>query len=152
MLLMHIIKSVLERVCNCMDEQALCCEMVVSSYMYQPNHSYADFMFRLHSDLTWFIVVKIADVLQCLVKTIPLREYPTGLGHYKLDSSFLSTAHMHFEVPPKFFIIAFCFYYNKNIYDLISFLKLFIVCFLCSRSRRSGTKARALQSAVNLVQ
>ena len=37
------------RVCNWL---ALHCEIVASSYMCQPNHSYADFMFRLHSDLT----------------------------------------------------------------------------------------------------
>ena len=60
---------------NCVGEVALRFEIVVSSYMFQPNHSYSHFMFRLHSDLTCAIVV--AGVL--LVRTIPPREYPTGL-------------------------------------------------------------------------
>ena len=52
------IKSGLKRVRNCMGEQALRCEIVVSSYMCQPNYSYADFMFHLHvhSDHTHAIV------------------------------------------------------------------------------------------------
>ena len=45
-------KSVLGRVRNCVGERALRCEMVASSYVCQPNHNYADFMFRLHSDPT----------------------------------------------------------------------------------------------------
>ena len=45
-------KSVLGRVRNCVGKRALCCEMVASSYVHQPDHSYVDFMFRLHSDLT----------------------------------------------------------------------------------------------------
>ena len=40
-----LIKSVLGRVHNCVSEQALCCEMVALSYVCQPNHSYADFIF-----------------------------------------------------------------------------------------------------------
>ena len=40
-----------------MGEQALRCEIVVSSYVCQQNHSYADFMFRLHSYHTHAIVV-----------------------------------------------------------------------------------------------
>ncbi len=36
-------KSVLGRVRNCVGEQALRCEMVASSYVCQPNQSYADF-------------------------------------------------------------------------------------------------------------
>ena len=50
-------KSVLGRVRNCVGERALCCEMVASSYECQPNHSYVDFMFGLHSDLTRGVVV-----------------------------------------------------------------------------------------------
>ena len=41
-----VTKSVLGRVRNCVDEQALRCEMVVSSYVFQPNHSYADSILR----------------------------------------------------------------------------------------------------------
>ena len=44
-----------------MGERALRCEMVASSYVCQPNHNYADFVFRLHSDPTSVLVV--ADVL-----------------------------------------------------------------------------------------
>ena len=36
---------------------ALHCEIVASSYECQPSHSYADFMFCLHSDLTPATVV-----------------------------------------------------------------------------------------------
>jgi hypothetical protein len=50
-------KSVLGRVRNCVGEQALRCEMVASSYVCQPNHSYADSMFCLHSDHTRGCVV-----------------------------------------------------------------------------------------------
>ena len=52
-----IIKSVLGRVRNCVGEQALHCEMVASSYVCQPNHSYAESMFHLHSDHTRGCVV-----------------------------------------------------------------------------------------------
>ena len=49
----HTTKSGLGRVHNYVGEQALCCKMVVSSDVHQPNHSYADhFMFHLGSDLT----------------------------------------------------------------------------------------------------
>ena len=58
---MGTVKSVLGRVHNCVGERALRCEMVASSYVCQPNHNYADFMFRLHSDPTSVLVV--ADVL-----------------------------------------------------------------------------------------
>ena len=64
-----IIKSVLGRVRNCVGEQALRCEMVASSYVHQPNHSYAVFLFRLHSDLTCAIVV--ADVLHSVWSELP---------------------------------------------------------------------------------
>ena len=59
-----------------MGEQALCYEMVASSYMHQPNHSYysADFMFSLHSDPTRAIVVAGACA------ALSPREYPTGLS------------------------------------------------------------------------
>ena len=57
----HATKSVLGRVHNCVGKQALHCEMVASSYVHQPNYSYANFMFRLHSDLKCTIVV--ADVM-----------------------------------------------------------------------------------------
>ena len=60
------------RVCNCMGEQALCYEMVASSYVYQPNRSYSQFMFSLHSDPTRAIVV--AGVLHRVWS-----ELPTGL-------------------------------------------------------------------------
>ena len=39
-------KSVLGRVRNCVGERALRCEMVASSYVCQPSHNCADFMFR----------------------------------------------------------------------------------------------------------
>jgi hypothetical protein len=42
-------KSVLGRERNCVGEQALLCEMVASSYMCQPNQSYADFHSRDHT-------------------------------------------------------------------------------------------------------
>ena len=75
------IKSVLGRVRNCVDEQALHCEMAVSSYVCQPNHSYAESMFRLHSDHTRGCVV--AGVLPihsvCMTRTTPPRDYPTVL-------------------------------------------------------------------------
>ena len=74
---MIIIKSVLGRVRNCVGEQTLRCEMVASSNMYQPNHSYVDFMFHLHSDPIHVIVV--AGVLHCLVRATSPREYPTVL-------------------------------------------------------------------------
>ena len=53
--------------------------MVVSSYMCQPNHSYAESMFRLHSDHIRGCV--IADVLHGVwVKLYtPPRDYPTVL-------------------------------------------------------------------------
>ena len=54
---MNTTKSVLGRVRNCVGEQALHCEMVASSYVCQPNHSYAESMFRLHSDHTRGCVV-----------------------------------------------------------------------------------------------
>ena len=62
-------KSGLRRVRNCVGEQALCCEIVASSYACQPNHSYADFMFRLHSDHTRAIVV--AGVLHSVWSELP---------------------------------------------------------------------------------
>ena len=66
---LYAIKSVLGRLRNCVGEQALRCEMVASSYVYQPNHSYADFTFSLHSDLTRAIVV--AGVLHCVWSELP---------------------------------------------------------------------------------
>ena len=57
-------KSVLRRVRNCVGKLA-----VVSFYLRQPNHSYADFMFSLHSDLTRAIVV--AGVLHCVWSELP---------------------------------------------------------------------------------
>ena len=65
-------KSVLGRIRNCV---GLCCEMVASFYECQPNHSYVDFMFRLHSDLTRGVVV--AGVLYRADRP---REYPTVLS------------------------------------------------------------------------
>ena len=52
-------KSVLGRVRNCVGEQALHYDMVASSYVCQPNHSYiyAESMFRFHSDHTRGYVV-----------------------------------------------------------------------------------------------
>ncbi len=52
-----------------MGEQALRCEMVVSSYVCQPNHSYADSMFRLRSDPTRGCVV--AGVLHSVWSELP---------------------------------------------------------------------------------
>ena len=71
-------KSVLGRVHNYMDEWALLCKMVVSSYVCQPNHSYVDFMFRLHSDFTCDCVVALCCTVSdqnCPIKGI----YPTVL-------------------------------------------------------------------------
>ena len=62
-------KSVLGRVRNCVGEQALHCDMVASSYMCQPNHSYAESMFRLHSDHTRGYVV--AGVLHSVWLELP---------------------------------------------------------------------------------
>ena len=62
-------KSVLGRVRNCVGKQALRCEMVVSSYVHQPNHSYANFMFSLRSDLKHAIVA--ADVLHSIWSELP---------------------------------------------------------------------------------
>ena len=58
---------------------------VVSSYVCQPNHSYVDFMFHLHSDLTRGCVVAMC----CTVsgQTGPPREYPTVL--------FIDLTHLH---------------------------------------------------------
>ena len=64
-----IIKSGLGRVRNCVSKLALCIEMVASFYMSQPNHSYADFMFSLHSDPTRAIVV--AGVLHRVWSELP---------------------------------------------------------------------------------
>ena len=50
-------KSGLKRVRNCVGELALRFETVASFYVCQPNHSYAVFMFSLHSDPTRAIVV-----------------------------------------------------------------------------------------------
>ena len=61
--------SELGRVRNCVGEQALRCEMVASFYMCQPNHSYADSLFRLHSDLTRAVVV--AGVLYSVWSELP---------------------------------------------------------------------------------
>ena len=69
LMLLDNIKSVLGRVRNCVGKQALHCEMVASSYVHQPNHSYANFMFGLHSDLTRAIVV--ADVLHSVWSELP---------------------------------------------------------------------------------
>ena len=71
--LYHNIKSILGRVHNCIGEQALHYEMVASSYVCQPNHSYAESMFRLHSDHTCGCVV--AGVLS----DYQPRDYPTVL-------------------------------------------------------------------------
>ena len=83
------IKNVLVSVCNCVGEQALHCERVASSYVCQPNHSYLDFMFRLHGDVTCAIV--IADILHSGWST-KLGEYPTVLsiacGHTVFIKSF----------------------------------------------------------------
>ena len=77
---MTMSKSVLGRVCNCVGEQALRGEMMASSYVYQPNHSYADFTFSLHSDLIRAIVVAgTRCAALCLVRATPPRRYPTGL-------------------------------------------------------------------------
>ena len=62
-----------------MGEQALCCEIVASSYVYQPNYSYAGFMFSLHSDLTQVCYCGCRCAAQCLVRATPPREHPTGL-------------------------------------------------------------------------
>ena len=62
-------KSVLGRVRNCVGERALRCEMVASSYVHQPDHSYVDFMFSLHSDLTRGGVV--AGVLHSVWSELP---------------------------------------------------------------------------------
>ena len=55
--IISISKSGLRRVRNCMGELALRFETVGSFCMCQPNHSYAVFMFSLHSDPTRAIVV-----------------------------------------------------------------------------------------------
>ena len=55
---MCTVKSGLRRVRNCVGELALRFETVASFYVCQPNHSYAVFMFSLHSDPTRAIVVK----------------------------------------------------------------------------------------------
>ena len=58
-----------------MGEQALRREMVTSSYMCQPNHSYEGFMFCLHSGLTHVRVV--VGVLHSVWSELPPpREYP----------------------------------------------------------------------------
>ena len=48
---------------------AVHCDMVASSYLCQPNHSYAESMFRLHSDHTRDCVV--AAVLHSPTKRLP---------------------------------------------------------------------------------
>ena len=52
---------------NCVDEQVL--NIMKSSYVCRPNHSYADSMFRLHSDLTGACVV--AGMLHCVRSELP---------------------------------------------------------------------------------
>ena len=79
-------KSVLGRVRNCVGEQALCCEMVASSYVHQPYHSYADFMFRLHSDPTHAIVV--AGVLHCVWSELPTKGIPYSIIHRLVATQF----------------------------------------------------------------
>ena len=66
-------KSILLRVRNCVGERALRCEIMVSSYMCQPNHSYVDCLFCLHSDLTRGLVV--ASVLHCVWLELSAMEY-----------------------------------------------------------------------------
>ena len=67
--LINDIQSVLGRVHNCVGERALRCEMVTSSYVYRPNHSYVDCLFHLHSDFTRGLVV--AGVLHCVKSELP---------------------------------------------------------------------------------
>ena len=52
-----------------MGELALRFEMVASFYVHQPNHSYTDFKFSLHSDPTCAIVV--AGVLHSVWSELP---------------------------------------------------------------------------------
>ena len=77
-----------------MGEQALCCEMVASSYVCQPSQSYADFMFCLHSDV-YTCPYSYRCTTQCLVRAAPPREYPTlliGLWPYSSDKIMYCTA------------------------------------------------------------
>ena len=74
-------KNVLGRVRNCMGEQALHCEMVASSYVHQPYHSHADFMFHLHSDPTHAIVVAGMQHCVCCAVTPPLHNISTILTY-----------------------------------------------------------------------
>ena len=71
---LHNIKSGLRRVRNCVGELALRFETVRSVILRvsaQPNHSYAVFMFSLHSDPTRAIVV--AGVLHRVWSELPHR-------------------------------------------------------------------------------
>ena len=74
-------KSVLGRVRNCMGEQALHCEMVASSFVCQLNHSYAESMFRLHSDHT----------RGCVVAGVLLSVYPTKGLPYSIIHRLVAT-------------------------------------------------------------
>ena len=88
-------KSVLRKVRKCVGELALCFEMVASFYVCQPNHSYADFMFSLHSDLTRATVV--AGVLHRVWSELPhqgstLQYYSLACGHTVFMKSCTCTA------------------------------------------------------------
>ena len=60
-----------------MGERALRSETLASSYVYQPDHSYADFVFRLHSDLTH--AIDVAGT-RCAVCTVSGRNCPCTLS------------------------------------------------------------------------
>ena len=65
-----------------MGEQALRCEIVVSSYVCQPNHSYM-YVLHLHSDHTRGCVV--AGVLHSVWQNYPTKGLPymcVGLQYY----------------------------------------------------------------------
>ena len=72
------IKSGLRGARNCVGELALRFEMVASFYVCQPNHSYAVFIFSLHSDPTCAIVV--ADVLHRVWSELPHQESYLFIG------------------------------------------------------------------------
>ena len=68
-----------------------------------------------------------------------------------MDNSFPSTACMLLKLLPKIFIIAFCFYLNKNIDEVIAFSKIFVVYSMCS-SALEDLRARVPQSIVHPAQ
>ena len=117
-------KSVLGRVRNCMGERALCCETMASSYECQPNHTYTDLMFRLHSDCTRAIVV--AGVLHSIWSELPhqgntLKYYSLACGHVVIKS-YTCTAFvwylLHAMMPPSHNISAILMY-RSNVLFLI---------------------------------